>query len=226
VPPALAYDLPRPKRVTAIPDSSLRRLLKSVRDRCAWIAVSPLLVPFSLAGAKETILADVRRWAELEHIPAGDRGSLLHLLSFYPEFRNLFYYRLKQSGLLLAVLLPFFKLIYREPDWLVIRPRLLGPGFFVQHGVGTNINGESIGANCRVNQQVTIGYRNGDRLPRIGNNVHISAGARILGDLTIGDNVMVGANAVVTKDVPANCTVVGIPAYIVKRDGVRVHENL
>ena len=89
-----------------------------------------------------------------------------------------------------------------------------------------NVNGESIGANCRVNQQVTIGFRNGPRLPRIGDNVHIAAGARVLGDLTVGDNVIIGANAVVTKDVPSNCTVVGVPAYIVKRDGERVHEAL
>lgn len=54
----------------------------------------------------------------------------------------------------------------------------------------------------------------------------ICAGAKVLGKVTIGDNSIVGANAVVVKDVPPNCTVVGVPAYIIKRDGKKVHEDL
>jgi serine O-acetyltransferase len=207
--------------------SLLRERLKGIRNFIGRWWVLPMLVPFSVNRNRDTVLADVRRWAELEHIETkSDTIALLHLLCFYKEFRNLYYYRLKQNDLLGNVLAALTKLIYREPSWLVIRPKALGPGFFVQHGVGTNVNGERIGANCRVNQQVTIGFGNTDRLPRLGDNVHIGAGARVLGDLTIGDNVIVGANAVVTKDVPANCTVVGIPARIVKRDGVRVDEAL
>lgn len=186
-----------------------------------------MLVPFSTSRNRQIIFADVRRWVALEQVETrSETVALLHLLCFYKEFRNLYYYRLKQNDVLGNVLSQLFKLIYREPSWLVIRPRSLGPGFFVQHGVGTNVNGERIGANCRVNQQVTIGFGNNDRLPRLGDNVHVGAGARVLGDLTIGDNVIVGANAVVTKDVPANCTVVGIPARIVRRDGVRVDQAL
>jgi serine O-acetyltransferase len=60
----------------------------------------------------------------------------------------------------------------------------------------------------------------------IGDNVRIGAGAKVLGGITLGDNVSVGANAVVVKDVPPNCVVVGVPAYIVKRDGKRVRESL
>ncbi|MDQ6799443.1 MAG: serine acetyltransferase [Acidobacteriota bacterium] len=205
----------------------LREQLKSIRDSIGRSWVLPMLVPFSVSRNRQIILADVRRWAALEHIETrSETAALLHLLCFYKEFRNLYYYRLKQNDVLGNVLAALFKLIYKEPSWLVIRPRELGPGFFVQHGVGTNVNGERIGANCRVNQQATIGFGNTDRLPRLGDNVHIGAGARVLGDLTIGDNVIVGANAVVTKNVPANCTVVGIPARIVRRDGVRVDEAL
>jgi serine O-acetyltransferase len=207
--------------------SLLREQLKRIRNFIGRWWVLPMLVPFSVNRNRQIVLADARRWAELERIETkSEIAALLHLLCFYKEFRNLYYYRLKQNDVLGNVLGSIFKLVYKEPSWLVIRPKALGPGFFVQHGVGTNVNGERIGANCRVNQQVTIGFRDNDRLPRIGDNVHIGAGARVLGDLTIGDNVIVGANAVVTKDVPANCTVVGIPARIVRRDGVRVDEAL
>ena len=59
-------------------------------------------------------------------------------------------------------------------------------------------------------------------LPKIGNHVMVGAGATVLGPVIIGDNVQIGAGAVVVKDVPDNCVVIGVPARIIKRDGVRV----
>jgi serine O-acetyltransferase len=85
---------------------------------------------------------------------------------------------------------------------------------------------EGIGANAWINQGVTIGYVNNTDCPTIGNNVRIASGAKVLGNVTIGDNVTVGANAVVVKNVPANSTVVGVPAKIVRRNGKRVSEKL
>jgi serine O-acetyltransferase len=102
----------------------------------------------------------------------------------------------------------------------------IGPGLFIQHGFSTIIVAEKIGENCWINQQVTIGYNNQDGSPTLGNNVQVTAGAKILGKIMIGDNVKVGANAVVIKNVPANCTVVGVPAYIVKRDNKKTQEPL
>ena len=83
-----------------------------------------------------------------------------------------------------------------------------------------------LGENCWVNQQVTIGHKDKTGRPQIGNNVRITAGAKIIGNLKIGDHVTVGANAVVVKDIPDLCIVVGVPAYIIKRDGVKVKEEL
>ncbi len=76
-----------------------------------------------------------------------------------------------------------------------------------------------IGANVTILQQVTIGQirTNDNKAPIIGNNVYIGAGAKIFGDIRIGNNVNIGANAVVLHDVPDNCTVVGVPARIIKR---------
>ncbi|NCR99207.1 MAG: transferase hexapeptide family protein [Microcystis aeruginosa Ma_MB_F_20061100_S19] len=71
-----------------------------------------------------------------------------------------------------------------------------------------------------------FGYKDKSGRPKIGNNVRITAGAKVLGNITIGDNVTVGANSVLVKDVPPNCVVVGIPARIVKPDGVKVDEKL
>ena len=78
-----------------------------------------------------------------------------------------------------------------------------------------------LGENCWVNQQVTIGHKDKSGRPQIGNNVRITAGAKVLGNIKIGNHVTVGANAVVVKDVPDNCVVVGIPAYIIEKEGIK-----
>ncbi|MBP3214299.1 MAG: hypothetical protein J6M19_05630 [Bacteroidaceae bacterium] len=80
----------------------------------------------------------------------------------------------------------------------------------------------SIGRRFKTKHLVTIGNNRGGN-PTIGNNVFIGAGAVVCGSITIGDNVQIGANAVVMKDVPPNCTVIGNPAIIVRKDGERVN---
>jgi len=99
----------------------------------------------------------------------------------------------------------------------------IGKGFFIDHGNGVVI-GETtiIGDNVTVYQGVTLGGTGkdtGKRHPTIGNNVTIGAGAKVLGPFTVGDNSKIGASAVVLKEVPPNCTVVGNPGRIVKRKG-------
>ena len=102
----------------------------------------------------------------------------------------------------------------------------IGKNLFIDHGTGVVI-GETteIGDNCTVYQGVTLGgtgKETGKRHPTLGNNVMVGAGARVLGPFTVGDNSKIAANAVVLSEVPPNCTAVGVPARIVKRDGVRV----
>lgn len=94
----------------------------------------------------------------------------------------------------------------------------IGLGFKINHGVGTVIGARcKIGNNCTIHQNCTIGDRKGGR-PTIGNNVIIYAGAMILGDITIGDNSIIGANSVVTKSCPPYSVLIGSPAKIVKRN--------
>ncbi len=102
----------------------------------------------------------------------------------------------------------------------------LGRRFFIDHGNGVVI-GETaeIGDDVLMYHQVTLGGTSLEKVkrhPTVGNNVLIGMGAKVIGAITIGDNARIGANAVVTRDVPADSTVVGIPGKIVKRDGVYV----
>lgn len=91
----------------------------------------------------------------------------------------------------------------------------IGHSFKINHGVGSVIGARCrIGDNCTIHQNCTIGDRNGGR-PTIGDNVVIYAGAMILGNIYIGDNCIIGANSVVTKDCPANSVIVGSPGRII-----------
>lgn len=87
----------------------------------------------------------------------------------------------------------------------------------LHHGINGIIisHKATIGSNCMIFQQVTMAERGGLG-PTIGDNCFIGAGAKIIGGVTIGDNVKIGANAVVTKDIPSNCSAVGVPAKVVK----------
>jgi len=102
----------------------------------------------------------------------------------------------------------------------------IGKGFFIDHGTGVII-GETtvIGDNVTLYQGVTLGgtgKETGKRHPTLQDNVMISAGAKILGSITIGENSKVGAGSVVIRDVPPNCTVVGVPGRIVRRNNKRI----
>ncbi len=104
----------------------------------------------------------------------------------------------------------------------------IGTGFFIDHGMGVVI-GETaeIGDHVTLFQGVTLGgtgKERGKRHPTLGNHVVVGAGAKILGGIKIGDNVKVGANSVVLKSVPANSTVIGVPARVVKMEGERLPE--
>ena len=106
----------------------------------------------------------------------------------------------------------------------------IGKGFFIDHGMGVVI-GETaeIGDNCTIYQGVTLGGTGkdvGKRHPTLRDNVMVGAGAKVLGPVEIGSNTKIAANAVVLRAVPENSTAVGIPAKVVKKDGVRVQVDL
>ena len=131
-------------------------------------------------------------------------------VTFLPEFRNLFYIRVGKISW------PFMWLCPRMKD-LDLDVGSIGPGLYIQHGQSTFVSAESIGANCTIGRHAVIGYSNRTDRPTIGNNVHIYAGAKIIGKINLGDNSVVGLNSVVITNVEPNVTVFGVPAKAISR---------
>lgn len=150
--------------------------------------------------------------------------SGLHALIFYRISKILFRLRI-------PILPRFISQFARFITGIEIHPGArIGRGLFIDHGMGVVI-GETtiIGDNVILFQGVTLGgtgKEKGKRHPTIGNNVVIGTGAKVLGNISIGDNSYVGANAVVIKDVPPNSTVVGVPGRITKQDGKKIDLSL
>ncbi len=155
--------------------------------------------------------------------------SKLEVILTYAGFHALLAYRLSHWLKLRHVpILP--RVISQLARWLTgveIHPSAkIGTGFFIDHGMGVVI-GETaeIGDYVTLFQGVTLGgtgKERGKRHPTLGNHVVVGAGAKILGGITIGDNVKIGANSVVLKNVPANSTVIGVPARVIKTQGERL----
>ncbi len=106
----------------------------------------------------------------------------------------------------------------------------IGKGVFIDHGSGVVI-GETteIGDGCTIYQGATLGgtgKEKGKRHPTLGKNVLVGTGAKILGPFKVGDNSKIAANAVVLEEIPPNSTAVGVPARVVKQNGVRICEDL
>ena len=198
----------------------MKRLLKWVGRHVSLPASSLHLLTYALTPSRAAIDVDLGVWMRAHELHGPTLLGLHTLLIEHREFRNLFYYRVKPWSYLLRV-------IYSPLPTLRLSAKEIGPGLFIQHGEGSRINGERIGAYCWVNQQVTIGYSNKTDRPVLLDHVRVGPGARIFGAVTIGEGATVGANAVIVKDVPARCTVVGVyPAYIVRDDGQRVNRKL
>ena len=160
----------------------------------------------------------------IERDPAA--GSRLGVIFLYPSFHVMFFYKIgnilwRYNLKFLARLIMHFARIFTGIE---IHPAAkIGSNFFMDHGLGIVI-GETteIGENVTIYQGVTLGgimpsvesdlQRNQKRHPTVGNNVIIGSGAQILGAINIGDDARIGANSVVSRDVPANVTVAGVPA--------------
>jgi len=159
--------------------------------------------------------------------------SFIEVILLYPGLHALIYYRIAHalykmhlffSARVLSQVARFFTGIEIHPG------AKIGKRFFIDHGLGVVI-GETavVGDDVLLYQGTTLGGTGivkGKRHPTVGNNVVIGAGAKVLGNISIGDNSYIGANAVVIKDVPANSTVVGVPGRITKQDGKKMDVSL
>lgn len=187
----------------------------------SFLIYFPLWVYFNICG-RSIIKAEAINWGKILTLPNFKSGfhREIWLLSHLSEFRTLLYYRYNTFKFNL------FKIVYPgTPNLYLPCSQKIGSGLVIQHGYSTIFNAEVIGDNCQVWQGVTIGKaHSGPREPRpvIGNNVKICCHSVVLGNITIGDNVTIGAGTIITKSIPSNCIVVGNPARIISREGKRV----
>ncbi|MEB3268978.1 MAG: serine O-acetyltransferase [Leptolyngbya sp.] len=153
----------------------------------------------------------------------------LEVLFCYPGLQALIFHRIAHG--LWSVGLPFIpRLISHIARFLTgieIHPgATIGHGVFIDHGMGVVIGETAIvGDYSLIYQGVTLGgtgKETGKRHPTLGENVVVGAGAKVLGNIQIGNNVRIGAGSVVLREVPSDCTVVGVPGRVVYRSGERV----
>lgn len=164
---------------------------------------------------KDILLSELIFYKDKLSCPYRGFLCLVWIMECYPEYLSLFYYRAHS---------PFVKVLKKiikgQSNLYIQVPNYnIGKNFMIWHGFSTIINCNEIGDDCSIWQQVTIGNKldNGEAKPIIGNNVKICAGSIVIGDIKIGDNVVIGAGSVVTKSIPDNCIVGGVPAKIIKR---------
>ena len=178
-------------------------------------AHQPSSVPRSLGGL---IRSDLRRKALWCYESESTRALLKVLLT--DGTAAMILYRLMQWARrwrLSPLEMVFNKMNAVGFNCIIGRGAEFGPGFVLIHATGVVINGGVRGgSNLHVEHQVTIGAER-RQCPTLGDDVFLGAGAKVLGSVTIGDGARVGANAVVVRDVPAHCTVVGVPARVVRR---------
>ncbi len=156
-----------------------------------------------------------RNWMEVLFCYPGLQALLLHRLA-----HRLYQLRLPFVPRLISHLARFLTGIEIHPG------ATIGRGMFIDHGMGVVIGETAIvGSYALIYQGVTLGGTGkeiGKRHPTLGDNVVVGAGAKVLGNIQLGDNVRIGAGSVVLRDVPSDCTVVGVPGRVVYRAGERV----
>ena len=191
-------------------------LLRRLAWRLDWLRAAPALALARRSAAGPAIERDLARWRQCHELPTSwnDDRALVHLLAVFPEFRNLLEYRTRRENPILRGVA--FRL--RKPvETLILDIGELGPGLFIQHGFATIVSAERMGADCWINQQVTVGHVYNRGCPRFGDRVTLAAGAVVVGPSNVGDDVNIGANTTVVKDVASGAVVVGPPSRVIDR---------
>lgn len=182
----------------------------------ATISLLPADILFICSNQRNTIKSDLGKYSMESPYKNTGIKAFNYCMLFIKPFRNIFYYRTKDS----LILRNISRLFIKPVDTIEIMGNI-DEGFRISHNYAV-IHPYSAGKNLFVGHGATIGKGrpdvNGRIYPIIGDNVEIYANAVVFGGITIGNNVKIGAGAVVNKDVPDNCTIVGNPGKIVVKD--------
>lgn len=188
--------------------------------RALWVylnlgRVLPVYFFFRTNRFKDKCLMDLTEW--LVYYPELQRRGRLfqfgYLMLFDKACRNVLLNRLHRNIIMYVITRVFFSPL--DSCYINMPPEKIGGGLAFQHGFSTIVAAEEIGERCHINQQVTVGY-NGKQAPIIGDDVRITAGAKVIGGVNVGKGATIAAGAVVVKDVPEGATVAGVPAKVVK----------
>ncbi|MCM1313698.1 MAG: serine acetyltransferase [Bacteroides sp.] len=180
------------------------------------------------AECKNLILADYKR---IKNILGGGNFSIFIKTVFLPQWNFIFWFRIgsylkSKRNVLAKIALVFIKWIYNGKELqtgiqLPLGTKVGGGLIFIHYSGIVIAESSIIGRNCTILQGVTLGHsfsKKNDGTPQLGDNVVVFAGAKLLGNIKIGNRAIIAANAVVTKDVPENCIVAGQPARIIAND--------
>lgn len=182
--------------------NSFRKAIKEDAFRYTGVTVSYYRLYRTIPGVRFCFWLRLCKWLRGE----GNSSSGFRIvLAFLPIAK----WRLKHYSIKYGISIPYTTSV--------------GEGFYIGHFGGIVVNGlTKIGRNVNISTGVVIGQSNrGDKMgvPVIGNEVYIGPGAKIFGKITVGNNVAIGANAVVTSDIPDNSVVAGMPAHIISNKG-------
>ncbi|MEI4273456.1 DapH/DapD/GlmU-related protein [Klenkia sp. LSe6-5] len=181
------------------------------------VLTAPLWWVVERADAGPYLRRDAQRFVECLPRPGwaalSPRARFGRLVVHHPEFRSVVHHRLTPLPRVLRWLL---RRTYPPLASLHIGAPHVGPGLFVEHGYGTVLTASSVGADCWVNQGVTVGHT-GRGQPVIGDRVRLGANAVVVGPVRVGDGAVVGAGAVVRTDVPDGAVVVPPEAVPLRR---------
>lgn len=181
-----------------------------------FIFLLPADLLYLIAENKSVIQKDLEKYLGGTPYRKVSLAALNYTLLYAKSFRNIFYYRTQKS-----IFLRNISRLFIKPLETIEIEGEIGEGFSISHNYAV-IHPERAGRNLSVGHGVTIGKGNktvnGRAYPIIGDNVAISTNAVVFGCITIGNDVRIGAGAIVNKDVPDHCTVVGNPFRIIKRN--------
>lgn len=183
-----------------------------------------IIIYLLLSNKRKIINKDIDVLKAKINIKLNNIGALIFFLHTNSYFRTLFYHRI---GSIASLLTSWYRPGCKY--FIISKTTKIGGGCLPAHPYSTILNAESIGDNFSFRHLTTLGNKGDNEInnrPSILNNVTLGASVTIIGKITIGNNVVIGAGSVVTKNVPDNCVVVGNPARIISINGQKTNKLL